>query len=136
MNKQETAITWGMVRANIPVFLMLAGIGLYINNGLIKAEEKTVSLERAIDKIASNMEPVNHMAYRMDEAEKSIRDTNNRLDNLSNTMINNVDLIRRDVNRQTTQIEVLSSKLDMFMGVESEFPKQRRARPSGPISSD
>lgn len=136
MNKQETALTWGMIRANIPVFLMLAGIGLYINNGLIKAEEKTVSLERAIEKIAENLEPVNHMTYRMDEAEKSIRDTNSRLDNLSNTMINNVDLIRRDVNRQTTQIEVLASKLDMFMGVEMDMPKQRRSRPGGPISSD
>lgn len=136
MTEKENALTWGQIRGNIPVLLMLAGIAFYINNGLVKAEEKTAMLEKQLERIAASMEPVSHMTYRMDEAEKSIRDTNNRLDNLSNTMINNVDLIRRDVNRQTTQIEVLSSKLDMFMGVESDSPKQRRARPSGPISSD
>lgn len=136
MTEKENAITWGQIRGNIPVLLMLAGIAFYINNGLVKAEEKTAMLEKQLERIAASMEPVNHMSYRMDEAEKSIRDTNTRLDNLSNTMINNVDLIRRDVNRQTTQIEVLSSKLDMFMGVESDTPKQRRARPGGPISSD
>ena len=115
---------------------ILIGGGLWVNNGILKSEDKIASLERSLDKVATTMEPVTNMQYRMDEAERSIKQTNTRLDNLSNTMINNVDLIRRDVNRQTTQIEVLASKLDIFMGVDSDQPKVRRSRPGGPIPAD
>lgn len=115
---------------------ILIGGGLWVNNGILKSEDKIASLERSLDKVVTTMEPVTHMQYRMDEAERGIKQTNTRLDNLSNTMINNVDLIRRDVNRQTTQIEVLASKLDIFMGVDSDPPKVRRSRPGGPIPAD
>lgn len=136
MNEKENALTWSQIRGNIPVMAILIGGGLWVNNGILKSEDKIASLERSLDKVATTMEPVTNMQYRMDEAERGIKQTNTRLDNLSNTMINNVDLIRRDVNRQTTQIEVLASKLDIFMGVDSEPPKVRRSRPGGPIPAD
>lgn len=136
MSEVNSNFAWNQIRANWPIIITIVAGGLWVNNGIEKTKDKTVDLEKSVEKLLSSFESVTHMGYRMDEAERSIKQTNTRLDNLSNTMINNVDLIRRDVNRQTTQIEVLASKLDIFMGVDSEAPKQRRSRPGGPIPVD
>lgn len=134
--KQDTVVTWNWFRMNVPTILAVASVGLYVNNGLLKSDERTIQLERAVERMSSIMEPLSNNSYRLDSAESSIKEAHTRIDNLSNTMINNIDLIRRDVNRQTTQIEVLASKLDIYMGIEGEAPKQRRSRPGGPISVD
>lgn len=61
------------------------------------------------------------------------RDTNGRVDTLSNTIISQMDLIRRDVNRLTTQVEVLSSRVGLLTG-DIDDPKQRRSR-TGPAGT-
>lgn len=66
--------------------------------------------------------------YRISQLESGSKELNSKIDNLSNTIIGNIDLVRRDVNRLTTQVEVLSARVGMIAG-EIDDPKQRRNRP-------
>jgi outer membrane murein-binding lipoprotein Lpp len=66
--------------------------------------------------------------YRISQLENSSKELNGKIDNLSNTIIGSIDLVRRDVNRLTTQVEVLSARVGMIAG-DIDEPKQRRSRP-------
>jgi hypothetical protein len=126
--RQDTAITWNWFRMNVPTIVTVLGAFLFVAYGIRDAANATASLKISIDKIEQAIVPLHNLEYRLTRAEDGLKDINSRVDNLSNAMINNVDLIRRDVNRLTTQVEVLSSHI---LGVED--PKQRRSRPGGPI---
>lgn len=110
--KHDTVVTWNWFRLNVPTIMSVAAVGLYVNNSIINLE------------------------HRVSTAETLAAETAKRLDSLSNTMINNVDLIRRDVNRTTTSVEVLSAKLDFLFNEELEKTPRRRSRPGGPISPE
>ncbi len=131
--RQDTVVTWNWFRLNVPTIIAIAGVGLYINNGLRDAIKSTDDLKGSIDRVQTIIEPVPNITYRLQRAEENITAANTRIDNLSNTMINNIDLIRRDVNRLTTQVEVMSTRLQTYMVDYPDEPKQRRSRPGGPI---
>lgn len=126
--KQDTAITWNWFRFNVPTIMAVGGLVLFVAYGLRDTSTAVASLKVSVDKIEQSIAPLHNYEYRLSRAEDGIKDINSRVDNLSNTMINNIDLIRRDVNRLTTQVEVLSSHI---LGIEDA--KQRRSRPGGPI---
>lgn len=125
-------ITWDIIKNSIPAVAVVAGAVFFVYSGIKDSQANTAALSRSIEKLEQVLEPVPNMHYRLTRAEDSIKDINIRVDNLSNTMINNIDLIRRDVNRLTTQVEVLSSQIGMVLG-EEKIPVQRRSRPPGPI---
>lgn len=127
-------ITWDIIKNSIPAVAVVAGAVFFVYSGIKDSQANTAALSRSIEKLEQVLEPVPNMHYRLTRAEDSIKEINIRVDNLSNTMINNIDLIRRDVNRLTTQVEVLSSQIGMVLG-EEKIPVQRRSRPPGPIPS-
>lgn len=130
--KQDATLTWNWLRMNVPTLIAIAGVGLFINNGLRDAARDVEVLSQSVASITSTIAPLNNLEYRLTRAEGYLNEAHGRIDNLSNTMINNIDLIRRDVNRLTTQVEVLSSQIGMVLGDE-KIPVQRRSRPGGPV---
>lgn len=133
--KQDATLTWNWLRMNVPTLIAIAGVGLFINNGLRDAARDVEVLSQSVASITSTIAPLNNLEYRLTRAEGYLNEAHGRIDNLSNTMINNIDLIRRDVNRLTTQVEVLSSQIGMVLGDE-KIPVQRRSRPGGPIPAE
>lgn len=133
--KTDTTLTWNVLRVNLPTIVAICGVGLYVANGLRDAEKSTAALTVSLSQIQQTIAPLNNLEYRLTRVEGYTNEAHTRIDNLSNTMINNIDLIRRDVNRLTTQVEVLSSQIGMVLGDE-KTPAQRRSRPGGPISVD
>jgi hypothetical protein len=133
--KTDTTLTWNVLRVNLPTIVAICGVGLYVANGLRDAEKSTAALTVSLSQIQQTIAPLNNLEYRLTRVEGYTNEAHTRIDNLSNTMINNIDLIRRDVNRLTTQVEVLSSQIGMVLGDEKN-PVQRRSRPGGPISVD
>lgn len=131
--KTDATLTWNLLRVNLPTIFAIAGVGLYINNGLRDAAKTNEGLAVSISQIQQTIAPLNNLEYRMTRAESYISEAHSRIDNLSNTMINNIDLIRRDVNRLTTQVEVFSVQLGTLLGEDKTVPIQRRSRPGGPI---
>lgn len=130
--KQDSTLTWNWLRMNVPTLIAVAGVGLFINNGLRDAARDVEVLSQSVASITSTIAPLNNLEYRLTRAEGYLNEAHTRIDNLSNTMINNIDLIRRDINRLTTQVEVLSSQIGMVLG-EEKTPVQRRSRPGGPV---
>lgn len=130
--KQDATLTWNWLRMNVPTLIAIAGVGLFINNGLRDAARDVEVLSQSVASITSTIAPLNNLEYRLTRAEGYLNEAHTRIDNLSNTMINNIDLIRRDINRLTTQVEVLSSQIGMVLG-EEKIPVQRRSRPGGPV---
>lgn len=133
--KSDTTLTWNWLRMNVPTIIAICGVGLFINNGILNSQSEIHNLKMSIEEYRESAKSVPQLDYRLTRAEDGIKEAHTRIDNLSNTMINNVDLIRRDVNRLTTQVEVLSSQIGMVLG-DTKNPVQRRTRPGGPIGVD
>lgn len=135
--KTDTEVHVNWFRFNIPQILTigstLLGVALFLNNGIRDATQATTELKEQIVRIQQTIAPLNNLEYRLTRAEDSVKEAHTRIDNLSNTMINNIDMLRRDVSRLTTQFEVLSAQIQLSMGVDAKEVKQRRARPGGPI---
>lgn len=129
--RTDTTLTWNLLRVNLPTIFAIAGVGLYINNGLLKAQEKTEGLERSMAQVQIALEPVSNLQYRINRVEDSAKEAHIRIDGLSSSMMNNIDLIRRDISVLTTQIEVLSTRVGMVIGDEGS---QRRTEIQGPQS--
>lgn len=134
--RQDTTVTWNWFRLNIPTIVSVSLVGLWINNGIIENKKDTASMQLKLAEINGAMEPLKGLPYRVEMAEKGLSEANLRHEKLSNTLLNSVDLIRRDVNRLTTTVEVLNTQFGMFIGDEPAAPKQRRARPGGPMTED
>lgn len=126
--RQNAQLTVNWLTANVPTILTIVGVGLYIGTWQTQIQADLSSLRTDTIALKAQLQNMQVVPYRVDQAEAAIRDTNTRVDNLSNTIINQMDLIRRDVNRLTTQVEVLSSRVGVLTG-DIDDPKQRRSRP-------
>lgn len=134
--RQDTTVTWNWFRMNVPTIFAVGAVGLFINNGLIEAKKDSASMQLKLAEITGAIEPLKGLPYRMEQAEKGLAEANLRHEKLSNTMINSVDLIRRDLNRLTTEVGILNSQFGMFVGDTPPAPKQRRSRPAGPMNEN
>lgn len=132
--KNDTALTFNWLRVNFPTIATVVGVGLYIGTWQTSIQATLAGLQAETAGLKAQMQAMTTVPYRVDQAEAAIRDTNGRVDTLSNTIISQMDLIRRDVNRLTTQVEVLSSRVGLLTG-DIDDPKQRRSR-SGPAGND
>lgn len=131
--KNDTALTFNWLRVNFPTIATVVGVGLYIGTWQTSIQATLVGLQAETAGLKAQMQAMTTVPYRVDQAEAAIRDTNGRVDTLSNTIISQMDLIRRDVNRLKTQVEVLSSRVGLLTG-DVDDPKQRRSR-SGPAGT-
>lgn len=131
--KQDATVTINWFRMNIPTIAMIVSVAIYITVGFNSLEKSIDTLKDDNAALKTNTADLNKLAYRVDQLEFGLQRANERTDALQNTLISSMDLMRRDINRLTTQVEVLSSRVGILTGDVDE-PKQRRSRP-GPASS-
>lgn len=126
--KQDTTLTINWFRMNVPTLLVVVAAATTGATWQTATEAKVSQNAKDIATLQGKMLVMENLPYRMEQVEKASVNTNVKVDNLSNTIINQMDLIRRDVNRLTTGVEVLSARVGLLTG-EVDEPKRRRARP-------
>ena len=127
--KQDTTLTINWFRMNVPTLLVVIAAATTGATWQTATEAKVSQNSKDIAALQVKMVVMENLPYRMEQVEKASVNTNVKVDNLSNTIINQMDLIRRDVNRLTTGVEVLSARVGLLTG-EIDDPKRRRARPA------
>lgn len=131
--KQDATVTLNWFRINLPTIVMILGLGYYVGTNLNDLQKSIVSLSKENTELKASTADLSNISYRVDQLESGLHRANERTDSLQNTLISSMDLMRRDINRLTTQVEVLSSRVGVLTG-DIDDPKQRRSRP-GPASS-
>ena len=126
--KQDTTLTINWFRMNVPTLLVVLAAATTGAAWQTATEAKVSQNSKDIATLQGKMAVMEGLPYRMEQVEKASVNTNAKVDNLSNTIINQMDLIRRDVNRLTTGVEVLSARVGLLTG-EVDEPKRRRVRP-------
>lgn len=127
--KQDPTVTLNWFRINLPTIVMILGLGYYVGTELRDLQKSMASLKEDNISLKSTTADMNKLTYRVDQLELGRAETNARVDGVQNTLISQIDLVRRDVNRTTTQMEVLSSRVGILIG-DVDDPKQRRSRPA------
>lgn len=132
--KQDATVTLNWFRMNIPTIVMIVMLGVYVGTNMTGIQKSIDSLKEDSASLKSTTADMNKLIYRVEQLEVGLVNANGRVDGLQNTLISSMDLMRRDINRLTTQVEVLSSRVGILTGDVDE-PKQRRSRPA-PTSTD
>ncbi|HUH57455.1 MAG TPA: hypothetical protein VL020_02945 [Pseudomonadales bacterium] len=129
--KQDATVTLNWFRMNVPTIIVIIGLGFYVGTNMTTLQHSVNSLKYDNESLKSTTADINKIVYRVEQLEVGLHKANERTDSLQNTLLSGMDLMRRDINRLTTHVEVLSSRVGMFIG-DVEEPKQRRARPAPP----
>lgn len=133
--KHDPTITLNWFRINLPTIVMILGLGYYVGTNLNDLQKSVVDLSKENTELKASTADLSNISYRVDQLEFGLQRANERTDSLQNTLISSMDLMRRDINRLTTQVEVLSSRVGVLTG-DIDEPKQRRSRPGPSSSSD
>lgn len=126
---RSTSHTIDWLSRHAVTIMAVVGIGAWFGTWQTQVNAQILALQEASRSHAAASRDLTNVPYRLEQAEVALRDTNGRVDNLSNTLLGQLDLMRRDVNRLTTTVEVLNSRVGLLTG-EIDEPKQRRNRPS------
>lgn len=126
--KQDPTVTLNWFRMNVPTIVLIIGLGFYVGANMTTLQHSVDSLKYDNESLKSTTADINKIVYRVEQLEVGLHKANERTDSLQNTLLSGMDLMRRDINRLTTHVEVLSSRVGMFIG-DVEEPKQRRSRP-------
>lgn len=126
--KSDPTVTINWFRMNVPTLVVIIGAAITGASWQSSTDGVVAQNSRDIIAIQAKLTTMENLPYRMEQVEKGVANTNIKVDNLSNTIINQMDLIRRDVNRLTTGVEVLSARVGLLTG-EVDEPKRRRTRP-------
>lgn len=134
--KSDTTLTWNWFRVNVPTILAIGGLVWYtavtkaniessinaIEQSRVErskeADRKFTNIDNTLAQVSARVEPLNNVTYRIGVVETQIIETNKRLDRFAETIVNSIDLIRRDVNTMSTRVEVLSQKIDSITPVQ------------------
>ena len=126
--KQDPTVTLNWFRMNVPTIVLIIGLGFYVGTNMTTLQHSVDSLKYDNESLKSTTADINKIVYRVEQLELGLHKANERTDALQNTLLSSMDLMRRDINRLTTHVEVLSSRVGMIIG-EVDEPKQRRSRP-------
>lgn len=129
--KQDAAVKINWFTINVPTLAMVVMASSFITVGFNDLGRSVDSLKYDNESLKKTTADINNIVYRVEQLEVGLHKANERTDSLQNTLLSGMDLMRRDINRLTTQFEVLSSRVGMVIGDVDE-PKQRRARPAPP----
>ncbi|HUH58077.1 MAG TPA: hypothetical protein VL020_06145 [Pseudomonadales bacterium] len=127
--KQDPTVTLNWFRMNVPTIVLIIGLGFYVGTNMTTLQHSVNSLKYDNESLKSTTADINKIVYRVEQLELGLHKANERTDALQNTLLSSMDLMRRDINRLTTHVEVLSSRVGMIIG-EVDDPKQRRSRPA------
>lgn len=127
--KQDSTVTLNWFRMNVPTITLIIGLGFYVGTNMTTLQHSINSLKYDNESLKSTTADINKIVYRVEQLEVGLHKANERTDALQNTLLSSMDLMRRDINRLTTHVEVLSSRIGMAIG-DVDDPKQRRSRPT------
>ena len=133
--KQDSTVKINWFTINVPTLAMVVMAASFITVGFNDLGRSVDSLKEDNANLKSTTADMNKLVYRADQLELGLSETNRNVNHLKDTIISGQDLMRRDINRLTTQVEVLSSRFGLFIGDVDE-PKQRRSRPAPASSPD
>lgn len=149
--KSDTTLTWNWLRMNVPTLLAIGGLVWYTAQNDARQEQRISAIEQSridrareadlkfsginasIASLSQKVDPLGNVTYRVGVVEGQIGETNKRLDRLAETIVNSLDLIRRDVNGLSTRVEVLSQKIDT---ITPESQRQSSLGASTVLASD
>lgn len=114
--RPDTPVTIGWLRNNFAMVAAIVGALLYMGMGYAQVLTQLEALKTENLKAQTSLAELQNIPYRTGQTEAAIDKTNARIDALSNNIISQMDLIRRDVNRLTTTVEVLSSRVGVLTG--------------------
>lgn len=126
--QQDASVKINWFTINVPTLAMVVMAGSFITVSFNDLGRSVDSLKVDNESLKQTTSDMNNIVYRVEQLESGLRKSNDRVDNLHNTLISGMDLMRRDINRLTTQVEVLSSRVGILTG-DIDEPKQRRSRP-------
>lgn len=146
--KSDPVLTMNWLRMNVPTLLAIGGLVWYTaaNNTQMharieaietsrvdrskEADAKFAGINTAVAALSSKVEPLGTVHYRVGVVEGQISETNKRLDRLAETIVQSLDLIRRDINGLSTRVEVMSNKIDSM--AEKAGPRRAEIAPMLP----
>lgn len=137
---QTTQLRINWLNVNVPTIVALITAGwwatTYLNGldfRLQEVEEYRIErskvTDRKFDLIEDRMQPLSNMPYRVQILETQIIEANKRMDRMAETIINSIDMLRRDVNGLSTRVEVLANKIDTNFPGTAKPTSFRTAKP-------
>jgi chromosome segregation ATPase len=120
---------------NIPTLLSVGGVIVAMVTGWADVNSRIENMEayradrsRSTDAnfAAINMQlgQLSNIPYRVQQTETRLEETGKRIDRLSETIINSLDNIRKDLNGLSTRVEVMSGKLDTLADRRAQVGSQ------------
>ena len=127
--KQDATVTINWFRVNFPTIVTLAGVLWFmaaqttaINSRLDVLDqdrtERSSIADRNYAAINATLEAMRgqNIPYRVGQAEIAVAETRQRMDQLQHTLLGQIELIRKDLSRLTTQVEVMSTRVGILTG--------------------
>lgn len=116
-------LTWNWLRVNVPQIAAVFGAVLFINSwmndvdaSLVEMEKYRVSRSTETDKNFANvnakLDALSDIPLRTTQNEEAIKNANVRIDRLAESIVNSMDMLRKEVYTMSTKVEVLSQKID------------------------
>lgn len=149
--KQDATVTINWFRVNLPTIAMIIGAVWFMaeQNSTLKQQnvlittrleamevdrqERSQIADRNYAAINTTLEIMRgqNIPYRVGQAEALISETRQRLDQLQQTLLGQIDLVRKDLARLTTQFEVMNTRVGILTGDLDERGKSiSRQRPA------
>ena len=138
---RQVNINW--LNVNVPtivaVLTAVVTIVVYVNRlegriavGETTAAERGKQTDAAFTDIRLQLAPLSTLPYRMQAAETRLDEQGKRIDRISETIVDALDVIRKDINVLSTRVEVQSAKIDELAGKIDDMTPRRRAAADGP----
>ena len=125
--KQDATVTINWFRVNFPTIVTVVGAIIVVamqwsavNSRLDGLDTDRQERSRIADQnyavFNSRFDALQNIPYRVGQAEASINETRQRLDQLQQTLLSQIELVRKDLARLTTQFEVMNTRVGILTG--------------------
>lgn len=89
-------------------------------------------IDSRMTELVVQVSPLQNVPFRMNSVEASLAETNKRLDRVSETFVNAVEVIRKDISTLSADVKVLGNKTDnLSTKVDELRSKPLTAKPTG-----
>lgn len=110
-------VNWGTI--NIPTIISVLGLLWYTATHTERQDSRLETLEATrvdwkeqVNSINSQIAPLGNMVYRLTAAEATIQNNNASVNQRIDRFNDTITSVRNDINKLSTNIEVMSNKLD------------------------
>lgn len=131
--RSETSLVIQWLRVNVPTLIAIGTLIWYTAAQNTRQDERISAIEESRSQrssefsktiadlsgqVSSTRTTLDTLPYRVGQLETGLSDSNKRMDRISETVIQSLDAIRKDIATVSTKVEVLSSKIDTIAPVK------------------